>query len=59
VGEHDDQGSRSASRCDVCGRAPTTTERDWRTYLGVNQEDQVELILYCPDCLDELLVDDW
>jgi hypothetical protein len=47
-----------AIECEVCGRLAIETERGWQGLIGINDHDENEVIIYCPACLDELLIDD-
>ncbi len=42
--------------CEVCGRLSLETERGWQGLIGITTSNEV--IVYCPGCLDELLLDD-
>lgn len=37
------------------GSGSHTSDPGWRRYLGVSDDDQVNVVVYCPDCLEELL----
>lgn len=52
-----DRATRGVLECEVCGRLSIETERGWQGLIGVN-DDVSEVVIYCPGCLDELLLED-
>jgi hypothetical protein len=39
-------------RCEECGKEARTEEEahDWRAYLTVVDDDEPEVVVYCPEC---------
>jgi hypothetical protein len=38
--------------CVECAREQAASERGWRAYLTVDEDDPAEAIVYCPECAE-------
>jgi hypothetical protein len=39
-------------RCFECGRRQAESERGWRAYPTVDEDDPTEAVVYCPECAE-------
>jgi hypothetical protein len=37
-------------QCVECGRDSRENERGWTAHLTVDEDEPVEVVVYCPDC---------
>jgi RNase P subunit RPR2 len=49
--------TQTALQCVECGRVSSENERGWTARLTVDEDEAVEVVVYCPEC-DEREFDD-
>jgi hypothetical protein len=40
--------------CEECGCESDVFTRGWEGHLGIEDDDSVSLVFFCPECVDEL-----